>query len=258
MRHKKSSTLAVIRISEWDRMQHYKHRSPPWIKLYSHLLDDPAFCKLSSCDVGVYAKLLLIASRCENRIAYNTRWLRNRYGISAHSIMVCAQAGLITITDALREDDDHGQNQAVEPRGASAALADRLRAASSEERENRERAETKAEQEQERNHDREQGHKHERDLGHEDASKTRTGALVVNASARTAPRSLSRNLPRMPDLRKGKRLTTDFESINDAVEKLIKSGGVAPGDCSALALVAGITEAQAAAAVQQLRDRGRI
>lgn len=259
---KQSSVPTFIQVKGWKDMQHYKHRSPPWIKLHAHMLDDPAFSKLTSCDVGVYAKLLLIASKLENCIPYDTRWLRTRYGISVHSIAVCAQAGLITICDGCSTDDDRDKNQSVELKDASTALADCVRPASSEERENRKRVEKKAEQEL--GHDREHVHEHKRDLERElqpkpvDASRKANGTSVAGALPRTALRNLSRDLPRMPELRKGMRQPTDFEAINDAVEKLIKTGGLDPEDYAALARVACITQAQAATAVQQLRDRDRI
>ena len=35
--------MDYIEICEWDRFQHYKKRNPPWVKLYSKLLDDDEF-----------------------------------------------------------------------------------------------------------------------------------------------------------------------------------------------------------------------
>jgi len=32
-----------LRISNWEKFQHYQHRRPPWIKLYHDLLDDPEY-----------------------------------------------------------------------------------------------------------------------------------------------------------------------------------------------------------------------
>src|SRR3990170_4405059 len=100
MRHT-SDPLLVIQVNGWAQMQHYKYRNPTWIKLHSDLLDDPRFRRLSSCDVGVYCKLLLVASKCGNRIVCEARDLRNRYGISANSLSACAKVGLITISDAV-------------------------------------------------------------------------------------------------------------------------------------------------------------
>ncbi len=47
--------MAYIKIKNWEKYQHYKHRSPPWIKLHSQLLDSEDFAGLQDD-----SKLLLI------------------------------------------------------------------------------------------------------------------------------------------------------------------------------------------------------
>jgi len=36
-----------MKIKNWHKFQHYKHRNPPWIKLHRGLLDDPEWFALS-------------------------------------------------------------------------------------------------------------------------------------------------------------------------------------------------------------------
>jgi hypothetical protein len=50
----------------------------------------------------------------------------------------------------------------------------------------------------------------------------------------------------------------NFEEINEAVSKLLSSGVCAPSDTGTLARLAHISETQAATAIRQLRDRGRL
>ena len=33
----------ILRVKGWARFQHYRHRRPPWIRLYRSLLDDPTW-----------------------------------------------------------------------------------------------------------------------------------------------------------------------------------------------------------------------
>lgn len=52
----------MARIRNWDEFQHFKDRTPPWIKLYRYLLDDPEWHELSGDDSKVLVMLWLIAS----------------------------------------------------------------------------------------------------------------------------------------------------------------------------------------------------
>jgi len=52
----------MAKIRNWDEFQHFKDRTPPWIKLYRYLLDDPEWHDLSGDDSKVLVMLWLIAS----------------------------------------------------------------------------------------------------------------------------------------------------------------------------------------------------
>lgn len=49
-------------IKNWSEFQHFKDRTPPWIKLYRHLLDDPDWHELSGDEAKTLIMLWLIAS----------------------------------------------------------------------------------------------------------------------------------------------------------------------------------------------------
>jgi hypothetical protein len=51
-----------MKIKNWHEFQHFKDRSPPWIKLYKYILDDPNWHELSGDDSKVLIMLWLIAS----------------------------------------------------------------------------------------------------------------------------------------------------------------------------------------------------
>ena len=57
--------MSRIRIKNWSRHQHFKDRTPPWIKLYRELLNDPDWHDLDGDTSKVLIGLWLIASEDE-------------------------------------------------------------------------------------------------------------------------------------------------------------------------------------------------
>lgn len=57
----------TIRIRNWSKHQHFKDRTPPWIKLYREILDDPDWHDLSGDDAKILVGLWLVASEDETR-----------------------------------------------------------------------------------------------------------------------------------------------------------------------------------------------
>ena len=57
-----------LSVKNFERYQHYKKRSPPWIKLYYDILNDPDFLALDAVQRGHYLTFLLVASRQNNLI----------------------------------------------------------------------------------------------------------------------------------------------------------------------------------------------
>ncbi len=57
----------MIRIKNWSKLQHFKDRTPPWIKLYRDLLDDPDWHELDGETAKLLIGLWLIASEDEDR-----------------------------------------------------------------------------------------------------------------------------------------------------------------------------------------------
>lgn len=52
----------IIRPKNWEELQHYKHRSPPWIKLHKSLLDNYEFQCLQDASKALAMCLWLLAS----------------------------------------------------------------------------------------------------------------------------------------------------------------------------------------------------
>ena len=66
-----------LQVKNWDRFQHYHNRpfAPYWIKLYTELLDDYAFNKLTERDRGRLLRVWLLASRLRNKIPHDDRYV---------------------------------------------------------------------------------------------------------------------------------------------------------------------------------------
>jgi hypothetical protein len=66
---------SYIAVNNFERFQHYKDRSPPWIKLYNDVLDDYAFACLPDASKWLAVGIWLLASRHENRIPNDLAWI---------------------------------------------------------------------------------------------------------------------------------------------------------------------------------------
>lgn len=51
-----------MKVKNWSEFQHFKDRTPPWIKLYRYLLDDPDWHELDGESAKTLVMLWLIAS----------------------------------------------------------------------------------------------------------------------------------------------------------------------------------------------------
>ena len=68
----------TFHIKNFDRLQHYKNRSPPWIKLYNGLLDDYDFGRLPDASKAHLIAIGLLASRHNNKLPLDAEWLGKR------------------------------------------------------------------------------------------------------------------------------------------------------------------------------------
>lgn len=67
-------TCGTITIKKWEIFQHYKHRSPPWIRLYRKLLDPketPWWRGLSDGASKFLMELWLLASESYGTVPYD-------------------------------------------------------------------------------------------------------------------------------------------------------------------------------------------
>lgn len=72
---------AFLEIADWGKLQHYKDRRPPWIRLHNSLLDDPRWGRLDEEAKATLIVLFLLASRTENRIPSDPVWIQRLGGL---------------------------------------------------------------------------------------------------------------------------------------------------------------------------------
>lgn len=113
-----SKKPSFIAVKDFERFQHYKGRTPPWIKLYNALLDDYRFVQLSDAARGQLILIWLVASRHHNRIPNDREYIaRAIHAKSKLQLDVLIEAGwLAVVTDAPAPLAERKQN-------ASKALA---------------------------------------------------------------------------------------------------------------------------------------
>ena len=58
----KGEQVMALRIKNWSKHQHFKDRTPPWIKLYRDIIDDPDWHDLDGDSAKILISLWLIAS----------------------------------------------------------------------------------------------------------------------------------------------------------------------------------------------------
>lgn len=73
--------MRTIRVKNWKKFQHYKDRSPPWIKLHRDLLRDYEFSCLQDASKLHLMLLWLLASQLDNIIPDDSDWLTRNLGL---------------------------------------------------------------------------------------------------------------------------------------------------------------------------------
>lgn len=66
-----------LKVRNFEKFQHYKHRNPPWIRLYRDLLSDPEFYRLNGVLKFQIIGMTLLASRRDNKILADAEWIQS-------------------------------------------------------------------------------------------------------------------------------------------------------------------------------------
>ncbi len=73
--------MQYLRVKNWDEFQHYKDRSPPWIKLHRDLLRDYNFTRLQDASKLHLMLIWLLASQMDNKIPADADFIRNQLNV---------------------------------------------------------------------------------------------------------------------------------------------------------------------------------
>lgn len=122
-----------LKVKNFERFQHYKDRSPPWIKLYNDLLDDYEFARLQDASKWLAVGLWLLASRYNNRIPADPEWIGRRINATEPvDLQPLLNAGFITMyqdaSDTLagrKQDDDLETETETETEGERVITGDK-------------------------------------------------------------------------------------------------------------------------------------
>jgi hypothetical protein len=82
-----------FQVADFDKQDHYKNRRPIWVKVYNCLLENQDFCALTPLLRYVLIGLMLLASRCNNRILFDLKYL-------AHTLHLDEQPDLSPLFNA--------------------------------------------------------------------------------------------------------------------------------------------------------------
>ena len=72
------TTAQFFRVKDWDTFQHYRDRTPPWIRFYNSVLDDYEIGNLPDASKAHLFAIWLLASRYDNKIPLDPTWIATK------------------------------------------------------------------------------------------------------------------------------------------------------------------------------------
>ena len=70
-------------VKNFDELQHYKDRNPPWIKFYNTTLEDYEVARLPDASKAHLFAIWLLASRSKNKLPYDANWIATKINATA-------------------------------------------------------------------------------------------------------------------------------------------------------------------------------
>tara|TARA_R110000751_G_scaffold272625_1_gene372828 strand:- start:459 stop:1322 length:864 start_codon:yes stop_codon:yes gene_type:complete len=112
-----------LEVKNWSEFQHYKHRSPPWIKLHFDLLSSHDWVSLPDNSKAILTVCMLIASRNDGRVPWDEQYLKRVGGLSRKpDLKPLIESGFLIIPQA-----DDSTVQAPHKRMRTNALPEKSR-----------------------------------------------------------------------------------------------------------------------------------
>ena len=93
---------SVLTVRNFDKLQHFKKKRPPWIKFYRDLPLDYPFINLPEYAKLTFVFLTIVASEHDNRIPYDIEFLSKRLAITEDTIRLgvgeLLNAGMVSVS----------------------------------------------------------------------------------------------------------------------------------------------------------------
>jgi len=90
--------MRFFRVKNWEIYQHYKDRSPPWIKLYNSILEDYEFSCLHDASKLHLILIWALASRNKNKLPMDSGWIKQKIGVTENvDLEALLQLGFIEL-----------------------------------------------------------------------------------------------------------------------------------------------------------------
>jgi hypothetical protein len=97
----------MLSVKNFDKFQHYKDRSPVWIKLYRSLLRDYEFAQLPDSARGQLLMIWLLASEMGNQLPNDAEWIKRQINATEPvNLSVLISAGFLVDCDS-KSDSNH-------------------------------------------------------------------------------------------------------------------------------------------------------
>jgi hypothetical protein len=87
-----------IVIPNWDKFQHYKHRNPTWIKVYTELNSDPNWEALTMHQRGLLVTIWIEHARSRGQVRYEQAQSWVGSGFKHASLEALVDAGFIEVS----------------------------------------------------------------------------------------------------------------------------------------------------------------
>lgn len=68
--------MTYFRIKEWETYQHYKDRSPPWIKLHCAIMSSRTWVMLDDASKALAVACMLLAANTDNKIPFDPDYIQ--------------------------------------------------------------------------------------------------------------------------------------------------------------------------------------
>jgi len=80
--------MQYLSVKNLARYQHYRHRNPPWIKLYRESWTDYTLRRLTPAERLLFIGLSSLGMELENKIPYDAQYLTSRLGFAITTAML--------------------------------------------------------------------------------------------------------------------------------------------------------------------------